>query len=53
MRAYNRTLIFAITALTIGATLGACSPNFPTGAIEKKRRFKSEVQQCSIDGMAE
>jgi len=41
MRVYNRTLILAIAGLTIGAptigaALGACSPNFPTGTIEKK-----------------
>ena len=36
MRAYHRTLILAIAGLAIGAALGACSPNFPTGTIEKK-----------------
>ena len=38
MRAYHRTLILAIAGLAIGAALGACSPNFPTGTIEIRDR---------------
>src|SRR5258707_4095622 len=33
---HHRRLIFVAVGLTIGFILGACSPNLPTGTIEKK-----------------
>jgi len=36
MRIYHRGLIFVAVGLTVGFIVGACSPNLPTGTIEKK-----------------
>jgi hypothetical protein len=36
MQARRRRLVLAIAGLIVGAGLGACAPNFPTGTIEKK-----------------
>jgi hypothetical protein len=36
MHIHHRRLIFLAVGLTIGFILGACSPNLPTGTIEKK-----------------
>src|SRR5258707_13473268 len=36
MQIYHRGLIFVAVGLTVGFIVGACSPNLPTGTIEKK-----------------